>query len=137
VRPSADDGHFGVREWAWLGIRAHIAANICEAIDVLTTWTQSTSPRVRRFATEATRPRGVWATRIELLLETPDLGLPLLERLRNDNDKYVQDSVANWVNDVARSRPSWTRDLCARWMHELPSPRTKRICQRALRSLKE
>ena len=135
VRFSADDPHFGVREWAWLGIRAHIAANVREAIALLTPWTQSTSPRVRRFATEATRPRGVWTKKIDLLLDTPDLGLPLLDRLCDDDERYVQDSVANWVNDVAKSRPAWARDLCAQWLREFPSPHTKRICQRALRSI--
>ncbi len=136
VRASADDSHFGVREWAWLGIRRHVASNVRDAVRLLTPWTHEASPRLRRFATEATRPRGVWAAKIDELSSQPSLGLPLLLPLRDDPEKYVQDSVANWLNDVAKSQPAWVKALCATWRSEGPSPRTERICTRALRSVR-
>ncbi len=136
MRPLADNPHFGVREWAWLALRADIVAAPLQALEYLQPWTQEASPYLRRFACEALRPRGVWATHIALFKRHPEHALPLLEALANDPERYVQDSVGNWLNDAGRTQPQWLRAVCARWQYEHHSDANAYIRKRALRSLR-
>jgi 3-methyladenine DNA glycosylase AlkC len=137
ARPYADDPHFAVREWAWLGIRAHIVADPLGAVDLLAEWTASPSSSIRRFASEATRPRGVWSVHIEMFKAEPWLALDLLAQLRQDESRYVETSLGNWLNDTAKSHPAWVLATCQRWASDVDDCNsTRRIQRLALRSLR-
>lgn len=131
----AGDGHFGVREICWMAVRADIIANLEESIALLLPWTKSDNEYVRRFSTEATRPRGVWCKHINVLKETPELGLPLLEALKDDSSKYVKDSVGNWLNDAGKTRPDFVMELCSKWEIEGLGKHAEYIIKKAKRSL--
>lgn len=135
LRPFANDPHFAVREWAWLSLRPHIAEDVETAVMALRRWTSEDSDRLRRFSTEVTRPRGVWCAHLPALKRKPAIGLPLLEALRGDPSRYVQNSVANWLNDASKSCPNWVHEVCERWLKETDAPSTRRVCRRACRSL--
>ena len=135
LRCFVDDGHFAVREWVWMAARPTLTSDLDTSIRILAGWTDDPSERVRRFASEALRPRGVWATHIPELKQHPELGEPILNPLCADPSRYVQDSVSNWINDAARTRPEWAVELCGRWASESTDPATARIVKRALRSV--
>ena len=133
----AADAHFGVREMAWSALRNDVIAQLDDAIVMLQGWTVHPDANMRRFATEITRPRGVWCAQIEALKAAPWRALTLLEPLRQDPSRYVQDSVANWLNDASKSQPSWVTTLCAQWERESDCVPTRYIVQRAQRTLRK
>lgn len=135
IRPFAADPHFGVREIAWMAMRNAVAAEVPLALELLHPWTAEPDANLRRFASELTRPRGVWCNHIELLKTDPEPGRPLLDALRADPSRYVQDSVGNWLNDAAKSRPDWVRRLCREWLEHADNKASRYICQRGLRSI--
>jgi 3-methyladenine DNA glycosylase AlkC len=65
------------------------------------------------------------------------MGLPIIEPLKSDEEKYVQDSVGNWLNDASKSKGDWVIKLCKKWNEVSPTKETKRITNRGLRTLKK
>jgi 3-methyladenine DNA glycosylase AlkC len=134
IRPFADDHHFAVREWAWLGMRPAIAEDPRKTLVELVPFVESDSAKLRRFASESTRPCGVWSIHIPLLKTQPWHAIGLLDSLASDMSRYVQDSVSNWLNDASRTQPVWVREVCERWLREHGAA-VARVCRRAVRSI--
>ena len=135
IRPFADDPHPGVREMAWMSVRPHLVAELEPGLALLAEWSREPSANLRRFASEVSRPKGVWCSPIPRLREHPELGEPVLEPLRSDPSRYVQNSVANWLNDAGKKAPWWVLHLCRRWSKESPTRETAYITTRGQRNL--
>lgn len=135
IHPLADDPNAGVREWAWLALRPDIILHSEEGLSFLEKWTAHSSPRIRRYACEITRPRGVWCAHFPLLKQYPKKALNILSPLNNDSERYVQLSVGNWLNDAGKDHPQWVISLCHQWLEHSPTLPTRKICKRALRNI--
>ena len=83
-----------------------------ETLKAIESWTQDTDHRVRRLASESTRPRLPWSPRITLEL---DAALPVLERLYTDSSRFVTRSVANHLHDIAFERLDIALETLSRW----------------------
>lgn len=86
-----------------------------QMIDQMTAWSLHESHKVRRFASEGSRPRLPWAMAVPELKKNPYPLLPLLENLKNDPAEWVRRSVANSLNDIAKSHPEIVLDIAQRW----------------------
>jgi 3-methyladenine DNA glycosylase AlkC len=135
IQAFSADKHFGVREICWMAVRPTIAKNLAQCIEILSGWTNHKDENVRRFASEATRPRGVWCEHIEALKQNPEIGLAILEPMKSDKAKYVQDSVGNWLNDASKSQPDFVKNICKKWEKESSTKETAYIIKKALRTI--
>ncbi|HDR6300652.1 DNA alkylation repair protein [Bacillus cereus group sp. RP37] len=135
IRPFAADHHFGVREIAWMSIREDLSQNIEESVELLVEWAKSEDENIRRFSVESIRPRGVWSKHIEILKQEPEKALPILNLLKLDPSKYVQDSVGNWLNDASKTKPDWVMNLCEEWEKDTDIKSTSRMIKKAKRTI--
>ena len=71
MKPYADDRNPGTREIAWIALRQHVIDDPIEAVSKLMPWTGSRNERLRRYASEITRPCGVWCQHIDALKRDP------------------------------------------------------------------
>ena len=131
----ANDKHSGVRELAWMSLREPFLEETKTGIKLLTAWTKNESENLRRFASEISRPRGVWCRHSELLKEHPELGLPILTPLRSDKSRYVQNSVANWLNDASKSNADFVKQTINNWISTTSSSETNYIAKRGMRTI--
>ena len=137
IQPFSADKHFGVREICWLAVRPAISKNLTESLAILSKWTKHSDENIRRFASEATRPRGVWCEHLEELKQNPRLGLIILESLKSDSAKYVQDSVGNWLNDASKTNPEFVIEICENWKKNSSTKETAYIIKKALRTIEK
>ncbi|HGG57748.1 MAG TPA: DNA alkylation repair protein, partial [Nannocystis exedens] len=119
---------------AEFAVRPFILRYPKRAFAELTKWTRHRDEHVRRLASEGTRPRLPWATRIQPLIDDPSPVLALLEHLKDDPAAYVRRSVANNLNDIAKDHPELVIDLCEAWL-EGASTERRWIVERATRTL--
>ena len=118
-------------EWS---IRAFLSKYPEATCQRLLLWAGDTSVHVRRLVSEGTRPRLPWAPRLPAFQADPRPVLRLLERLKDDPERYVQRSVANNLNDIGKDHPDLVIEVCKRWSIDAPAGR-QWIVKHALRSL--
>ncbi|MGE7093182.1 DNA alkylation repair protein [Lysinibacillus sp. NPDC048646] len=135
IRHFAADHHFGVREIAWMAIREDLSEDIDKSVELLTAWAKDDNENIRRFAVESIRPRGVWTKHIEILKQEPHKALSLLDLLKADSSKYVQDSVGNWLNDASKTQVNWVLAICEKWQKESVGKATEKIIKKATRTI--
>lgn len=95
-------------------------------------WTGSEHEEVRRLPSEGTRPHLPWGPKVQALLDDPSVGVGLITELRHDPSTTVRRSVANHLNDIARSDPALVVDLATAWSGEATDPA---MLRHGLRSL--
>lgn len=126
----ADLTRFGSAEFA---IRPFLAQDVDGTLRTMRRWAGHDDAHVRRLASEGSRPRLPWGTRIAAFRQDPTLAAPILDALRADPSAYVRKSVANHLNDIGKNRPDWLVAHVSRWPGD--DPHTAWIIRHALRTL--
>lgn len=118
---------------AEFAIRHFLKRDFERTLDVMHNWTNHANPHVRRLATEGSRPLLPWAFRVKELSTSPPVTGEILNRLKNDDSKYVRLSVANHLNDITKIDPDWVIDSFQTW--DFGNAETLRIAKHGLRTL--
>lgn len=97
------------------GIRPFLKQNLTGVMAFMNKLSDSDNPKIRRFSSEGCRPRLPWAQAVPALKKDPSLIIPILEKLKDDQDESVQKSVANNLNDISKDNPEIVLEICRRW----------------------
>lgn len=78
-------------------------------------WSKHKNPKVRRLASEGSRPRLPWAIALPEFKKDPSPVLPILENMKADTDVWVRKSVANNLNDISKDNPDLVLKILKAW----------------------
>lgn len=114
----ADLTRSGFAEFA---VRPFLALDLERTLTVMKRWSHSSDEHVRMLASEGSRPRLPWASRIPGLKSDPTLASSILDMLKAYTSAYVRTSVANHLNDITKdNRPEWLLDHLEGWPKGAP-----------------
>lgn len=115
-------------------IRHFLRGYTNETLAELSTWVTDENYHVRRLVSEGTRPLLPWSGRVPLKVADT---LPLLTALHADSTRYVTRSVANHLNDIAKTDPKLVVGLLKSWHKSKQQTETelKWMIKHALRTL--
>ena len=99
-------------------IRPFIQRDQKNVLKEMRSWAMDSDWRVRRLASEGSRPRLPWGLRLQALVKDPAPILPILEDLRDDPIEAVRRSVANSLNDIAKDHPDHAVEILTNWRQQ-------------------
>jgi 3-methyladenine DNA glycosylase AlkC len=123
---------------AEFAIRPFLLAEPSRVLVYFLKWTQDKNVHIRRWVSEGSRPLLPWGAKIPLFVKEPAHTLPLLEKLKFDEELYVRKSVANHLNDISKKNPSIVIEKIEVWEKSAPEKHQKKINwikRQALRTL--
>lgn len=85
------------------------------ALEHVRQWAVDPDWRVRRLASEGTRPRLPWGEQIRSFVADPVPVLQVLEGMHDDPRLIIRRSVANNLNDIAKDHPTQAVAAAAAW----------------------
>lgn len=100
---------------AEFAIRRFILNHPNKTLPRLMQWTSHPDWRVRRLASEGSRPRLPWGQRLEPFIKDPSFVIKILNQLFNDPNLIVRRSVANNLNDIAKDHPNLAVETAQQW----------------------
>lgn len=111
-------------EWA---IRPFIVKHQKQTMNFLFQCASDQNEHLRRWASEGTRPRLPWGSRLSDFIKDPKPTLVILEKLKFDASLYVRKSVANHLNDIAKDHPDYVIKTLQRWQKEATQGKYKTL----------
>lgn len=106
---------FTQRSSAEFAIRPFILMEPEKTMAQMKEWALSDNFQLRRLASEGCRPRLPWGQALGIFKEDPQPVLEILELLKDDPEVYVQKSVANNLNDIAKDHPEEVIKIVEKW----------------------
>jgi 3-methyladenine DNA glycosylase AlkC len=106
-----------------------------KTIGMLTNWAQSENFHLRRLASEGSRPKLPWSTKLDIFVENPKPVFNILSILKEDHIKFVQKSVANNITDYLKVNFEAARRLLKEWSRST-NKNTQWIIKHATRKIK-
>lgn len=103
---------------------------------ILKQWSRDSNERVRRLSGECLRIRLPWAKKLYTALEFFDDYVEILSNLKDDNDKYIQKSVANNLNDLYKEDPEKFCIIVDTWKKETMTKQCEWVIRHASRNVK-
>jgi len=104
-----------------------------EMLSQMIAWSKHENNKVRRLASEGSRPRLPWAMALPSYKNDPSPILPILENLKKDSCEVVRRSVANNLNDIAKDNPDVVVEISKKWKGK--SKETDALVKHACRTL--
>ena len=115
-------------------IRFFIIDDEAHAMSHVRAWAEDDDWRVRRLASEGTRPRLPWAQQLKSFMADPSPVIDVLDGMHDDPELIVRRSVANNLNDIAKDHPDRAAKVAGRW-HSNGTPGSQWTVKHGLRTL--
>jgi 3-methyladenine DNA glycosylase AlkC len=106
-----------------------------KTIEILMNWAQSENFHLRRLASEGSRPKLPWSTKLDIFIANPKPVFNILSILKEDHIKFVQKSVANNITDYLKVNFDAARELLKEWSTSA-NKNTRWIIKHATRKIK-